>query len=129
MMWHGERVTNPHHFCIVFEQIHLMNFQSLNKLGTFKVEGSERKVSNYFFSNPERSSENKESTMRILGIILIIWGIADWGLSWTGVDVWWEIGIELSDAIYPFTHWISMGVGYLLFKIAGSNDEVEEVQE
>ena len=66
--------------------------------------------------------------MKILGILLIVWGIADWGLSWTGVDVWWEIGIELPDSIYQFTHWISMGIGYLLFKISGSNDD-EEVQD
>jgi hypothetical protein len=67
--------------------------------------------------------------MKILGILLIVLGIADWGLSWTGVDVWWEIGIELSDSIYPFTHWISMGIGYLLFKIGGSDDDVEEVRD
>ena len=47
--------------------------------------------------------------MKIIGIVLMIWGFADFGLSWLGTDLYWEIGIELSDGIYPFTHWIAMG--------------------
>ena len=58
--------------------------------------------------------------MKIVGILLIIWGFADFGLSWAGTDIYYEIGIELSDAIYPFTHWIAMGIGFGIYSISGS---------
>ena len=53
--------------------------------------------------------------MKIFGIFLIIWGFADLGLSWMGTDLYWLFGIRLSDAIYPFTHWIAMGIGYGIY--------------
>lgn len=61
--------------------------------------------------------------MKILGILLIIWGFADLGLSYAGTDLYYEIGINLSDAIYPFTHWIAMGIGYAIYSFAGSSAE------
>ena len=61
--------------------------------------------------------------MKIRGIILIVWGFADVGLSWLGTDLYWEIGIELSEGIYPFTHWIAMGIGYVIYLIGKSSDE------
>ena len=63
--------------------------------------------------------------MKIVGIILIVWGIADLGLSWAGTDLYWKIGIELSEGIYPFTHWIAMGIGYAIYLIGKSSDEEE----
>ncbi len=56
--------------------------------------------------------------MKIFGILLIIWGFADLGLSWMGTDLYGSIGIQLSDAIYPFTHWIAMGIGYGIYAAA-----------
>ncbi|MDB3950177.1 hypothetical protein N9403_00925 [Gammaproteobacteria bacterium] len=64
--------------------------------------------------------------MKIVGILLIIWGFADLGLSWVGTDLYYEIGIELSDAIYPFTHWIAMGIGYGIYSISGSDGAEQE---
>ena len=63
--------------------------------------------------------------MKIVGIILIVWGIADLGLSWAGTDLYWKIGIELSEGIYPFTHWIAMGIGYAIYLKGKSSDEEE----
>ena len=63
--------------------------------------------------------------MKIVGIILIVWGFADLGLSWAGTDLYREIGIELSEGIYPFTHWIAMGIGYAIYSIGKSGDEEE----
>ena len=57
--------------------------------------------------------------MKIVGILLIIWGFADLGLSWLEIDLYWEIGIKLPNTIYPFTHWIAMGIGYGIYSIAG----------
>ena len=61
--------------------------------------------------------------MNIIGTVLIIWGVADMGLSWLGTDLYWEIGIELSSVIYPFTHWIAMGVGFAIYSIGSANEE------
>ena len=63
--------------------------------------------------------------MKIVGIILIVWGFADLGLSWAGTDLYWIIGIELSEGIYPFTHWIAMGIGYAIYSIGKSSEEEE----
>ena len=63
--------------------------------------------------------------MKIVGIILIVWGFVDLGLSWAGTDLYWEIGIELSEVIYPFTHWIAMGIGYAIYWIGKPSDEEE----
>ena len=63
--------------------------------------------------------------MKIVGIILIVWGIADLGLNWAGTDLYWKIGIELSEGIYPFTHWIAMGIGYAIYSIGKPSDEEE----
>jgi|TARA_B110000438_G_scaffold284078_1_gene312758 hypothetical protein len=64
--------------------------------------------------------------MKIVGILLIIWGFADLGLSWAGTDLYYAIGIELPNAIYPFTHWIAMGIGYGIYSIAGSDGTEQE---
>ncbi len=61
--------------------------------------------------------------MKIIGTILILWGIADLGLSWVGTDIYWEIGITLSETIYPFTHWIAMGIGFALYSIGKSSNQ------
>ena len=64
--------------------------------------------------------------MKIVGILLIVWGFADLGLSWAGTDLYYTIGIELSDAIYPFTHWIAMGIGYGIYVLADSKETHQE---
>ena len=56
----------------------------------------------------------------ILGYLLIFWVFLDLGLSWMGVDLYYKIGINLSGSIFYFTHWISMGVGFLLTKVPTS---------
>jgi hypothetical protein len=53
--------------------------------------------------------------MKYLGIILIIWGLADFVLSLTGIDLYMEIGIQLPQAIYPFTPLIASVIGYVLY--------------
>ena len=53
--------------------------------------------------------------MKIFGMLLICWGFADLGLSWVGTDLYGLIGIQLSGSIYPFTHWIAIGIGYAIY--------------
>jgi len=61
--------------------------------------------------------------MKIIGIILIIWGIADFAFSWMGSDLYLEIGIMLPDIIYPFTAWIAMGIGFAIFSMDKSKEK------
>jgi hypothetical protein len=63
--------------------------------------------------------------MKIIGGLLIAFGIADVGGSYAGVDVWGDwIGVQLPEAIWNFTGYIELGLGYLLFKM-GSGGEPE----
>ena len=63
---------------------------------------------------------------KIVGVILILWGIADFGLSWVGTDLYWEIGIKLPDWLYRWTAWIALGIGFAIFSI-GKEEEEKEV--
>ena len=64
--------------------------------------------------------------MKILGILLIVWGVADLGLSWAGIELYYAIGIELPDAIIQFTAWIAMGIGYGMYSSADFNATDQE---
>ena len=65
---------------------------------------------------------------KIVGVILILWGIADFGLSWVGTDIYLEIGINLPGWLYyPWTAWIALGMGFAIFDIFSMGKEEEEV--
>ena len=64
--------------------------------------------------------------MKIIGGLLIAFGLADVVGSFAGVDVWGEwIGVQLPELIWPFTAYIEMGLGYFLFKLgSGSKEQI-----
>ena len=64
--------------------------------------------------------------MKIIGVIVILWSFADLGLSLLGTDLYWVIGINLPDWLYPWTAWIALGIGFAIFSI-GKEEEEEEV--
>ena len=55
--------------------------------------------------------------MKIIGALLIIWGIADIALSWVGTDLYWEIGIRSHLELQPIIE------AQLLAKLTSSNDD------
>ncbi|MGJ8641737.1 MAG: hypothetical protein ACSHYA_20270 [Opitutaceae bacterium] len=60
--------------------------------------------------------------LKIIGGLLVAFGLIDCIGSFTGLDVWGEwIGVELPEAIWSFTAYIEMGIGYFLLKL-GSNE-------
>lgn len=62
--------------------------------------------------------------MKIAGILLIALGVADIGGSYAGVDLWGEwIGVQLPEAIWSFTGYIELGLGYVLFKLGSGGGE------
>ena len=61
--------------------------------------------------------------MRFIGLLLIIFGIADFGL-WAAleIDVWYDwFGIDFPDWLFYFTAWIEIAIGATLMRIG--NDE------
>ena len=56
--------------------------------------------------------------IKIIGQVLIVWGVADFGLSYAGIDLWWSIfGVALEGAVYQFSGMAAIIVGYLLTKV------------
>jgi hypothetical protein len=55
--------------------------------------------------------------MSAIGALLILWGLADFGLSWMEIDIYYEVfNYYVPDNIYPFTAWIAMIIGGILFQ-------------
>ena len=66
--------------------------------------------------------------MKILGIILIAFGLVDLVGSYTGFDLWGGfLGINLPELLWKFSSYIEIGAGYLLMKLGES--EPKESQE
>lgn len=74
--------------------------------------------------------------MKIIGGILIAFGIMDIVLSWIGIDVWGEwigVGREIAAAeaaadlpyyIWFFAGYIETGVGYFIYNLGSDNTEI-----
>ena len=63
--------------------------------------------------------------LKIIGGVFIAFGLVDMIGSFTELDVWGEwIGLDLPEAIWSFTAYIEMGIGYFLLNL-GSNDTEE----
>ena len=63
--------------------------------------------------------------MRIIGLLLIIFGVADFALSWIGIDVWYDwFGISLPSWLYFFSAFIEVAIGTALMK--SGKEEVDE---
>ena len=62
--------------------------------------------------------------MKIIGGLLIAFGLVDLIGSFTGLDVWGEwIRVDLPEAIWSFTAYIEMGIGYFLFHLGSKGAE------
>ena len=65
-------------------------------------------------------------TLRIIGGILVIFGLVDLIGSFAGLDVWTDwLNINLPEAIWSFTAYIELALGYFLFKL-GTPEVVEQ---
>ena len=59
--------------------------------------------------------------MKIIGILLILWGIADIVLNWIfSVDLYYSIGIQLPDAIWAYSHFIAIAIGFGIYQLGKS---------
>ena len=64
--------------------------------------------------------------MKILGIIIIAFGLVDLIGSYTGFDLWGGfIGVDLPEVLWNYSSYIEMALGYFVMNI-GSDDTEEE---
>ena len=66
--------------------------------------------------------------MKILGFLLIGLGIVDVGLSYIGIDIYWEIGIYVPDWLYNWTGYIPMSIGAILIFAGTHKGKVAEFE-
>jgi hypothetical protein len=62
--------------------------------------------------------------MKIIGIILIIFGLVDLVGSYMEFDLWGEfLGVQLPDIIWSYSSFIEIIIGYLLFNLGSKGPE------
>jgi hypothetical protein len=50
---------------------------------------------------------------QVIGYLLILWGVADFGLSYAGVDLWYSVlGINLEGAVYQYSGMAAIIIGW-----------------
>tara|TARA_B100000780_G_C20763876_1_gene303383 strand:- start:176 stop:373 length:198 start_codon:yes stop_codon:yes gene_type:complete len=64
--------------------------------------------------------------MKIIGSIFIFWGLLDFGLSWLGVDLYGEIGINLNSVLYKWSPYIASLIGFAILSFGKSSKQDEE---
>jgi len=62
--------------------------------------------------------------MKIIGIIIIAFGLVDLIGSYMEFDLWGGfIGIQLPEAIWSYSSYVELIIGYLLFNIGSKEPE------
>jgi hypothetical protein len=56
--------------------------------------------------------------MQVVGALLVILGIADFALSWNEIDLYYEIGINVPADIYPYTAWVAIFIGGVIYRMS-----------
>jgi hypothetical protein len=57
--------------------------------------------------------------LRIIGGLLIVWGILDFGLSFIGTELYGEIGIKLPVVLSTYSPFIVGAIGAALYALGG----------
>ena len=64
--------------------------------------------------------------LKIVGAILVIFGLVDLIGSFAGFDLWGTLGIALPDIIWSFSAYIEIALGAFLFKLGSADGEASE---
>ena len=67
--------------------------------------------------------------LKVIGVLIIAWGVLDFGLSWIDTDLYGEIGINLSEFIYPYTAYIAGIIGWGVYALGNKMSEDESVED
>ena len=60
---------------------------------------------------------------KIIGGIIILFGLTDLIGSFTGLDVWGELGVALPDIVWSFSAYIEIALGYFIFNLGSGGEE------
>jgi len=67
---------------------------------------------------------------KIIGGLLVAWGVLDIAMSWGGTDIWFEwLGIDLwsiNVLLGKYIAWAEIGIGYFIFSMGGKADEEQD---
>lgn len=63
--------------------------------------------------------------MKILGVLLILFGATDLIGSYMDFDLWGTIGIQLPDIVWQYSPYIEIILGIFLFNLGSSDEETE----
>ena len=66
--------------------------------------------------------------LKLIGGLLVAWGVLDFVLSWMDTDLYAEIGITIPDAIWAYTAYIVGGIGFALFA-AGQKQGEDDTED
>lgn len=65
--------------------------------------------------------------MKYLGYVLVLFGFADFGLSYMGTDLWGEIiGVQLPEAIWQYSGMIEAATGFGIVGLANRGGEDDD---
>ena len=59
---------------------------------------------------------------KIVGILLIVFGLVDLIGSFLGFDLWGTIGIQLPEIVWRYSSYIEIVAGYVIMNLGGSGD-------
>ena len=63
--------------------------------------------------------------MKIVGILIILFGVVDFIGSYAGFDLWGIIGVPLPDIVWQYSAYIEMLIGYGIMSLGGGGDDEE----
>lgn len=64
--------------------------------------------------------------MKIVGILIILFGVVDLVGSFAGFDLWGTIGIQLPELLWKYSAYIEIAAGYGIMSLGGGSDEEVE---
>ena len=63
--------------------------------------------------------------MKYLGMLIIAFGLVDLGGSFADFDLWGTIGVQLPDALWTYSSYIEVALGYGVMSLAGKSTDQE----
>ncbi len=67
---------------------------------------------------------------KVVGALLIVFGLVDLIGSFTGFDLWGEfIGVQLPEIIWKYSAYLEIALGYFLFKFSVQPDATDSSEE
>ena len=61
--------------------------------------------------------------MKIVGILIILFGVVDLVGSFAGFDLWGSMGIHLPDLLWKYSAYIEIAIGYGVMSLFGGETE------